>query len=502
MSKTFSRIAIAVLAIAIFVPGLFAQTTLVSEDFEGTTWPPAGWTTGSVAGPDNWNFNTHWHPLGNPSNPTRSNYTGAGGKCADCDDDGNHPPSAHNDDNWLKTPDFDGSSYGEITLEYNICFRDMGSSEARIEVYNGTSWQAVATYPTNHGYPDGTRDTIHIGMYKNDAMAVRFVYDETSPGSHWYWYLEIDSVRIVGSGAATALDLELAGIIRPYDKEEPDKAFEPKCKVYNNTQDTVKAKVRCVIKDVATQQDVYENVHPNQQLYPGYTVVSFKNFTAEGGKKYEALFVVENDDDVDNSNNKRSKKFTTEMGVDVTPFEVVAPLDTQLNNFAPSAKYAERAGAETECELIYTIKDDSYNAIIKSDTVSHKFAANDTFTASFADVSLSNGSYTITFWAEVKNDNISHDPISKTFSYSGVVEAPELEKSVLTVSGNTVNFSLAEAGIVSIKVYDATGSVVSDFSGSYGAGQHSVSWNAAPGVYFIKLYTPEFSRTAKTVILN
>jgi hypothetical protein len=70
----------------------------------------------------------------------------------------------------------------------------------------------------------------------------------------------------------------------------------------------------------------------------------------------------------------------------------------------------------------------------------------------------------------------------------------------------TISFSVPKATDVSLKVYDATGRVVSTLvNGKVDAGTHTASWDAkdAPaGVYFYRLNSEEFSETRKMVVLH
>ena len=70
----------------------------------------------------------------------------------------------------------------------------------------------------------------------------------------------------------------------------------------------------------------------------------------------------------------------------------------------------------------------------------------------------------------------------------------------------TISFSVPKATDVSLKVYDATGRVVSTLvNGKVDAGTHTASWDAkdAPaGVYFYRLNSEDFSETRKMVVLH
>jgi hypothetical protein len=91
----------------------------------------------------------------------------------------------------------------------------------------------------------------------------------------------------------------------------------------------------------------------------------------------------------------------------------------------------------------------------------------------------------------------------KDFNYGGILEKPEPLKFDLSVAGKSVNFTLAGPTVVSLKVYDAAGNLVATLaSGSMTAGPHSETFAARPGVYFVKLVTPEYSAVRKTTVLN
>jgi hypothetical protein len=69
-----------------------------------------------------------------------------------------------------------------------------------------------------------------------------------------------------------------------------------------------------------------------------------------------------------------------------------------------------------------------------------------------------------------------------------------------------VSFSLAEAGNVSLKVYDLSGRLVTTLvDGQMDAGEHVVSWdasNVSSGVYFLMLATADFSATKTMNLLK
>jgi hypothetical protein len=69
----------------------------------------------------------------------------------------------------------------------------------------------------------------------------------------------------------------------------------------------------------------------------------------------------------------------------------------------------------------------------------------------------------------------------------------------------TIEFSLPYATDYTLTIYNVTGQVVDQFSGSADAGIQSITWNAsgsASGIYFYKLNAGDFSATKKMVLLK
>jgi hypothetical protein len=498
MIKKVVGIAIAIVFLAALVPNLDAQTTVLSEDFEGS-FPPSGWSTNYDGGQNQWYRNDYTNC---------SNYTGGGGFCA-CNDDDYWGYSVFVQNNSLVSAAFDATEYDEYELRFRYTWEDYRSEHAYVDYYDGEGWSQLdemSTTGTSNGLLAIYDVTSEIGGMDDARFRWRY-HDGTSNG--WaYWY-EVDAVEVIGEDTTggpgeDSLDLDMVEIIRPRNEEDAGVAFRPACKVYSNL-DGVIAKVICKIKKKTGGGYIYEDALNSVPLDEGYTDVdAFNYFTPEGGTHYNVLFVVEHEDDIDDSNNSMDKDWWGILGIDVTPYLIAAPAEAQVNGFAPSADYAEGAGAAVDADLIYTIEDVAYHAIVASDTIAHSFTANDTFTATFGEITLEDGNYVITFWAEDKGTNISHPEMSMPFGYTGIVEAPALETYTLDVVGNTVNYNIGAATDVSLRVYDAAGNLVTTLaSGHHSAGSYSVNWNsnAASGIYFVKMITPDFSASDKLLRL-
>jgi len=367
-------------------------------------------------------------------------------------------------------------------------------------------WTYIDDYPNPLSY--------RISQYIGETIMIGFNYWYMAPAAgRGVWSL--DDVCLIASGGggngpgADSLDLEMMAIIRPKTEEEANVPFTPEILVMNNLDSTSHARISCKIKEIAGPT-VYEDVLAVVPLEPGENdVYGFKDFTPEGGKEYNALFVLEHPDDINPDNDHLDKNFHATVGMDVTPFEIVLPADVQNGSFAPTAKYTEKAGADTtEANLICEITESGTS--VYKESVSHTFTANETWTEStFPVPEIESGTYTITFWAEnpLDGSNISFPPISKTFTYTtSIAETPVPERTSLEVLGHSVNFALSEASHVNIRVYDAAGKAVTTLvDGSRGPGSYTMNWNTsgvAAGVYFVRMITPEFNATRKVMILH
>jgi hypothetical protein len=474
--------------------------TVVNEGFEGG-WPPSGWTTTIGSG------NDQWRDL-NGLGGFWSNYAASGGgNCAENDDywATNFLGWPQCVENALVTPAF--TLGGNIWLEFDRGTYMAPTSEMRVEVWDGSTWQLITNYTLSQLW---MHDVWSLSAFGADGVTdaqVRFVYNETSPSASLFY--QIDNVLIYGEASGTEdLDLQMAQIIRPRDEEEGGVSFRPACRVLNNL-DAATAKVGCRFKDRQTMETVYQDVLNSVPFELGYNVVdAFKPFTPEANKKYTALFWLEHPDDIEQTNNAKDKNWTTFAGTDVTPTVMLSPVPQQYNEFDPEATFEEHAGAElTVATLHCKIEDGEYHAVVYEDSVTGEpFVVEESKNIKFPTVEgLENGAYTITFWATGEGGgNISNPPLVETFEYGGIAEEPVAERFSLDVAGSRISFTLPTATNVSLSIYDVAGNLVATLaSGKHNAGSYSVNWDAdvASGVYFVKMQTPEFFASGKIVVL-
>lgn len=196
MRSKLLLIATALVFLTALVPALEAQTSVLSEDFEGS-FPPAGWLQNWTSPQMAWRRNSSYS--------NRSNYTGGGGYCADRDDDRYNISGIPYPGTWLRTSVMNCASYNTVWLAFNMSYNDGSSSgydRARVEVSNnGSTWTMVREWNSDvHAYGPGYRDSINISSVAagQPTVYVRFIYYE-SPNI-WGWWFEVDRVRVWGTG--------------------------------------------------------------------------------------------------------------------------------------------------------------------------------------------------------------------------------------------------------------------------------------------------------------
>lgn len=180
--------------------------TLIDEDFTGQVLP-TGWDTTDISGSGvGFVFD----------NPDPRTITG-GTPGFDADfvilDSDHFGSSSNTEDAVLESASFDASQAGGYQLSFDNQFRSIsgatsGAGTPTIEVWDGTSWVTVATFPmgTDEGYPNPANHKsidITAAAGGSNVAKVRFHWVNGS----WDWWWAIDNVKIerITCAAPTAL---------------------------------------------------------------------------------------------------------------------------------------------------------------------------------------------------------------------------------------------------------------------------------------------------------
>lgn len=178
--------------------GAFAQN-IINESFN--VGMPGTWTIVNGGGAtDTW-FGTTNGYAGNTLNGTQFAFVNS-------DAAGNAPHPLLSEQ--LISPSFNGTSFGQIILEFDQYFRVYSTDRGYVEVWNGSTWIVLQTLSTNLGaWNAPNHQTFNITAYANPAMKVRFRYEDNTI---WAWWWAVDNVHIY---APPSLDAQITGVTLP-----------------------------------------------------------------------------------------------------------------------------------------------------------------------------------------------------------------------------------------------------------------------------------------------
>jgi hypothetical protein len=155
----------------------------LSEQFEGATFPPAGWTvTNNNGGACTW--------VGDDPAP-RGNRTGGAGKFAIADSDKCGSGTSMNTD--LLSPVVDVSTLPTVRLSFNYDYLNFSTDTAALDVSadGGATWTNVFTWNSDHPGPAAFDQDLTALLGGSHQARLRFRY---IGAFDWYW--QIDNVAL------------------------------------------------------------------------------------------------------------------------------------------------------------------------------------------------------------------------------------------------------------------------------------------------------------------
>ena len=178
------------------VTGKGQGTNVVVETFNGCE-KPAGWETQILSGVDDWKFGLI------TEGAALSNGNSMDGSCFAFFDDDFLGQSAPYSTVRLMSPWFDGTEFGQFTLDFDLILRYFSEKLAVfVEHDNGTEY-LVAESTGDVGGPyfsNYVHTVLDLSPYKSQQMRVVFQFDD---GQDWGWWAGIDNVKISGLGSTT-----------------------------------------------------------------------------------------------------------------------------------------------------------------------------------------------------------------------------------------------------------------------------------------------------------
>ncbi|REC45974.1 T9SS type A sorting domain-containing protein [Chryseobacterium sp. 5_R23647] len=174
-----------------------SKAQVLSETFQGTTFPPTGWTTGSTQSTRPWGFTTE---IFNATGQATFNITG--GKSAAIG------WIAGLNDAHLTSPSFSLAGFASASLTFNAkigyeyMVNPFANGDLKVEVStNGTTWTQVWVEENYGPYDDyeTLNITVNLTPYVGQSsVKIRFRYVANDADS-----LSIDDVLVTGSNLST-----------------------------------------------------------------------------------------------------------------------------------------------------------------------------------------------------------------------------------------------------------------------------------------------------------
>lgn len=183
-------------------PG-YQYTGGVSQDFDGGTFPPDGWTvTNDVSGSIVAWIPSSQEPIDN------GNYTGGTGDAADADSN-DAGPGVGSYDTSLITPPIDVSSLSGTTLQWlesYILFSGNEALDVDISTDGGTTWTNVQHQTSNCGtlYATGCSEALDLSGVLPPSGTFQLRWRYYNLVSDYDWYAQVDNVLLGAQCTAIA----------------------------------------------------------------------------------------------------------------------------------------------------------------------------------------------------------------------------------------------------------------------------------------------------------
>ncbi len=153
-----------------------------------------GWSTEIIRGDNDWT-------LGYVENENASSNSMNGTCFYFFDDDGIGKEAAYSTA-VLRSPVFDGRTFANYKLYFDLIFRKFSDFE-NISVYvnNGETRQLVQTYLEAVGgnqFHEYERMILDLSAFRSEHMQIEFQYED---GESWGWWVGLDNIKVIGQGS-------------------------------------------------------------------------------------------------------------------------------------------------------------------------------------------------------------------------------------------------------------------------------------------------------------
>jgi hypothetical protein len=177
---------------------------LLTEDFDGQSFPPAGWTRLDNAGTGVvWDTSSAWGD---------GNYTGGSGQAATVDSDTAGEVAY---DTELRTP-LIGGDVSQLSYLANFIYYSTEFLDLDIITDGGSSWENILSWSQEDhgGFYDlpGELVSLDLAPYINGASHYQLRWRYFNPDSNWDYYAQIDNVSIGACQATPGSGLAVGNV--------------------------------------------------------------------------------------------------------------------------------------------------------------------------------------------------------------------------------------------------------------------------------------------------
>lgn len=367
----------------------------------------------------------------------------------------------------------------------------------------GGPWGTPQPLTANDGY---TSRYINLTADKNGN--VHASWTDNRDGNYEIYYNWFGGSS--GPGPGGERDLACTRILQPVGKIQKG-TIEPKAVIANLGEEIDSGYAKCFITGPGANYNK-GNKEGIVYLDPGQEKeITFPDWEPSGvpGDQYRVEVVVylwpeKTIADYDSTNNTKVAYATIASGTEVVATTVVRPEEGSTVDKMKPAAYFTNIGTDPAVNF-YCHADitpgPTTAEYMDSVGVSDTLQPGDSTLIEFKDwICLDEAPFTAEFYVTGVDGALRIVNFNGT-PWTGIAEKPYLYAPGLSISGTNINFTLPKAASVSLKVYDATGKLVSTLlEGSAAQGNHSYNLSAHSGVYFVKLVTPDYSAVRKVVI--
>jgi subtilisin family serine protease len=266
---------------------VLAGMALLNENFDGGSFPPAGWNVVDNAGTGViWKFAAAWG---------EGNYSGTGEAATASSD----AAGEFEFDTELISPSITTTGYKNIAVQFNANYQNYANRDflnVDIQVGGSTTWTNVMSWNEDHGSHRGTPGefvTLELDSYLGSATTFKLRWHYYNPNTGDFdWYAQIDDLVVLGDARVWLTASPAAGTIpvggtqtvsAAFDAEDLEAGFYVAGILV--TSNAVNAPLVGIVASLEVLEPAVISVEPDaltQELFVGETATQTLTITNSG----------------------------------------------------------------------------------------------------------------------------------------------------------------------------------------------------------------------------